>query len=361
MVHAHAQDALTRQVDAARTPQQRAAAWRAVRQLCAAAECLLRLAPKLPREGTDEAAVLSPAGVHADAACGLAETAFMAAEALRGGAAMQPGRRFPSEPAASEAAADDAAAAIADLGFTLSKRALLWASRPAAQLDECTRDLLGPSAHGKTSEAADRYARETVLILLRSSYTAFCCSYCSGKEETSFDSLKCAAAAPGGCGWLPVAAQLAGAHSSPVWPPFGPTACRTLLPLVHTLAAAAEALSASLPADVRGEVAEMLRGIAQTMAVGADSQLIRPDPSGQCPPSVVELLLWADRPCAHVRCTTLRGAGERALKGRLCSGCRKARFCGDACARAGWRQHKEACKWVQQNREAAARGEEGVS
>lgn len=41
------------------------------------------------------------------------------------------------------------------------------------------------------------------------------------------------------------------------------------------------------------------------------------------------------------------GCGVRKEKMKLCSGCRKARWCGEECVKANWRNHKAACKAAQ--------------
>ncbi|MEW5301148.1 MAG: hypothetical protein WDW36_004027 [Sanguina aurantia] len=40
--------------------------------------------------------------------------------------------------------------------------------------------------------------------------------------------------------------------------------------------------------------------------------------------------------CSHWGCTNLEGGAEAALPTRLCSGCRRARYCCDECQRAAW-------------------------
>ena len=51
------------------------------------------------------------------------------------------------------------------------------------------------------------------------------------------------------------------------------------------------------------------------------------------------------RPCTHVRCTSLVGASEADQpRGKLCSGCRRLRYCGPACQKADWQAHKAACR-----------------
>ena len=122
--------ALKRQMEAARSPDQRAPLWRAAQQLAATAERLLRLLPKLQPDGVQDAAALSPSSVFTGAAACLAETASALANDLGKPAVLAQrtsGARLKEAPAA------DAAEALADLGFTLSKRTLLWASQPRAQ------------------------------------------------------------------------------------------------------------------------------------------------------------------------------------------------------------------------------------
>ena len=57
------------------------------------------------------------------------------------------------------------------------------------------------------------------------------------------------------------------------------------------------------------------------------------------------------RRCAHLGCTNiplLLGAGAggsgQAGRSRKCTGCRSVRFCSEACSRADWRVHKQACR-----------------
>ncbi len=56
--------------------------------------------------------------------------------------------------------------------------------------------------------------------------------------------------------------------------------------------------------------------------------------------------------CAHLACSNLDATGRR---GKLCSGCRVARYCSHACSMADWRAgHRAACRLL-----AAARAAEG--
>ena len=56
----------------------------------------------------------------------------------------------------------------------------------------------------------------------------------------------------------------------------------------------------------------------------------------------------ATRPCAHPCCTTIAGAREAdAPRGKLCSGCRRVRYCGPGCQKADWPAHKAACRELQ--------------
>ncbi|MEW5301146.1 MAG: hypothetical protein WDW36_004025 [Sanguina aurantia] len=48
--------------------------------------------------------------------------------------------------------------------------------------------------------------------------------------------------------------------------------------------------------------------------------------------------------CSHWGCTNLQGGAEAALPTRLCSRCRRARYCCDGCQRAAWvGGHREVC------------------
>lgn len=40
--------------------------------------------------------------------------------------------------------------------------------------------------------------------------------------------------------------------------------------------------------------------------------------------------------CSYLGCTNLQGVSEAALPTRLCSGCRRVRYCSDVCQRAAW-------------------------
>ena len=68
------------------------------------------------------------------------------------------------------------------------------------------------------------------------------------------------------------------------------------------------------------------------------------------------------RRCAHLGCTNvplLLGAdvGQRPQSYK-CTGCRAARFCSEACSRADWRVHRQACRQLAAARAAAAAGGE---
>jgi hypothetical protein len=54
------------------------------------------------------------------------------------------------------------------------------------------------------------------------------------------------------------------------------------------------------------------------------------------------------RTCANLRCASLTGASEAASRGRKCGGCRAVRYCSEACSRADWKQHRVACRLLQQ-------------
>ena len=43
-------------------------------------------------------------------------------------------------------------------------------------------------------------------------------------------------------------------------------------------------------------------------------------------------------------------------RGKLCSGCRRLRYCGPACQKADWRAHKAACRELQRRKAAADGG-----
>ena len=52
--------------------------------------------------------------------------------------------------------------------------------------------------------------------------------------------------------------------------------------------------------------------------------------------------------CANPRCASLAGASEAASRGRKCGGCHAVRYCSEACSKADWRQHRVACRLLQQ-------------
>ena len=61
----------------------------------------------------------------------------------------------------------------------------------------------------------------------------------------------------------------------------------------------------------------------------------------------------ATRPCANPCCTTIMGAREAdAPRGKLCSSSGVVRYCGRACQKADWKQHKAACWELQQRRKS---------
>lgn len=59
--------------------------------------------------------------------------------------------------------------------------------------------------------------------------------------------------------------------------------------------------------------------------------------------------------CANPGCTNLRGPTEAALPTRRCTRCLVARFCGEACQRAAWPQHRRVCRALQREREGGVR------
>ena len=124
--------------------------------------------------------------------------------------------------------------------------------------------------------------------------------------------------------------------------------------------AAAQSLVAGVP-EAQAE-ATRLHELATHFAPGPNSQTLRPDPRNPAPPELLGLLLMQERPCYNPRCRNLAGASEAQLKGKLCTGCRVARFCCMDCSKAVWREHKTACKFMQASKseqaaEAPAAGE----
>jgi len=47
--------------------------------------------------------------------------------------------------------------------------------------------------------------------------------------------------------------------------------------------------------------------------------------------------------CNNPSCKNLDGVSE-ASAAKVCSGCKKAHYCGTACMKAHWREHKPYCK-----------------
>ncbi|PRW58073.1 inner membrane isoform B [Chlorella sorokiniana] len=129
-------------------------------------------------------------------------------------------------------------------------------------------------------------------------------------------------------------------------------------PVIRVLAVAAEALGGPIPEAQ--QAVQHLRRMASECAPGPSSTLVRRIPNNSGPPEMVEMLALRQLPCCNPRCCNLAGASESQLKGKLCTGCRTARFCCMACSKAAWKEHKVACKHMQrQLAEAAAAGEEG--
>ena len=63
----------------------------------------------------------------------------------------------------------------------------------------------------------------------------------------------------------------------------------------------------------------------------------------------------ATRPCAHACCTSIAGPSEAATpRGKLCSGCRRVRYCGPRCQKADWQAHKAACRELARQRAASS-------
>jgi hypothetical protein len=63
-------------------------------------------------------------------------------------------------------------------------------------------------------------------------------------------------------------------------------------------------------------------------------------------------------PCANRGCLRVSGCRERDERGKLCSGCKAARFCCRECQVAAWPGHKRWCKLQE---EAAAAGGGGAA
>ncbi len=62
--------------------------------------------------------------------------------------------------------------------------------------------------------------------------------------------------------------------------------------------------------------------------------------------------------CAHLACPNVGATGRR---GKLCTGCRVARYCCRACSVADWRAgHRAACRLLAAGREAGAAAEEAA-
>ena len=116
--------------------------------------------------------------------------------------------------------------------------------------------------------------------------------------------------------------------------------------------AAAQSLVAGVP-EAQAE-ATRLHELATHFAPGPNSQTLRPDPRNPAPPELLGLLLMQERPCYNPRCRNLAGASEAQLKGKLCTGCRVARFCCMDCSKAVWKEHKADCKFMQRMRREQA-------
>ena len=121
-------------------------------------------------------------------------------------------------------------------------------------------------------------------------------------------------------------------------------------PLVRVMGTAAEALGATIPGAE--EAVAHVRQAAADAAPGPSSRIVRPDPSA--PPELVELLGLSERACYNPRCCNLASASEAQLKGKLCTGCRVARFCCMDCSKAVWKEHKADCKFMQRMRREQA-------
>ena len=62
------------------------------------------------------------------------------------------------------------------------------------------------------------------------------------------------------------------------------------------------------------------------------------------------------RTFANPRRANLEGASEAASKGRRCGGCGAVFYCGKACSRAGWNQHRASCRLISRAAGAAEGG-----
>ena len=91
---------------------------------------------------------------------------------------------------------------------------------------------------------------------------------------------------------------------------------------------------------LRAEVVEPL-----VLELEAEDAAAEGDAARQAQLAVDTAVALGTRPCAHPCCTTIVGAHEAdAPRGKLCSGCRRVRYCGPACQKADWRAHKAACR-----------------
>lgn len=94
----------------------------------------------------------------------------------------------------------------------------------------------------------------------------------------------------------------------------------------------AEAQAAEVAGEQEVEAAVLLRAVEEEG--GRDSQrwvATRTELALQC------------RACAHLGCTSLRGASEARQRGRRCGGCRAVRYCSPECAAADWSKHAQVC------------------
>lgn len=120
--------------------------------------------------------------------------------------------------------------------------------------------------------------------------------------------------------------------------------------MVRVVAAAAEALGGPIP-EAQPAVAK-LRRLAADCVPSSSSPLVRHAPNISGPPELLGLLALRQAPCCNPRCCNLSGASETRFKGKLCSGCRMARFCCMGCSMAAWAEHKVACKHMQRQLKA---------
>lgn len=63
-------------------------------------------------------------------------------------------------------------------------------------------------------------------------------------------------------------------------------------------------------------------------------------------------LALGTRRCANLGCITVVPMGFPPPKAKVCSACRRARYCSAECQRADWRQHRAVCKELKEHTES---------